>query len=151
MDTLRAGVPSRLDSRLETRVSRSMTELQNAPTTTGLAPNLAGALAYLFAPLTGILFFVIEKENSFVRFHAAQSTIFGLGCIVAGVALAILGMILGMLPLIGWLISSLISLAMGLGFFALWLFLIFQAFQGREWEVPVVGEQARRLMAPAVS
>jgi uncharacterized membrane protein len=54
-----------------------------------------------------------------------------------------------MIPLIGWIISLLLSFGLGLGFFALWLFLIFQAFQGREWEVPVVGEQARRIMASA--
>jgi uncharacterized membrane protein len=127
-----------------------MSELQQTQAGTGLAPNLAGALTYLFAPLTGILFLVIEKENRFVRFHAAQSVIFGIACIVIWVALTILGMILGMIPLIGWIISLLLSFGLGLGFFALWLFLMFQAFQGREWEVPVVGEQARRIATPAV-
>lgn len=124
-----------------------MSEIQHSQAGTGLAPNLAGALSYLFSPLTGILFLVIEKQNPFVRFHAAQSIIFGIACIVAWVALTILGMILGMVPLIGWLISILLSLGAGLGFFGLWLFLMFQAFQGKEWEMPVVGDQARRLIA----
>jgi uncharacterized membrane protein len=143
-------VPSRLDSRIKTRKSRSITELQNAPANTGLPPNLAGALTYLIAPLTGILFMAIEKEDRFVRFHAAQSIIFGIACIVVWVALTILGMILGMLPFIGWILSTLLSIGLGLSLFALWIFLVFQAFQGREWEIPVVGEQARRLVAPAV-
>jgi uncharacterized membrane protein len=127
-----------------------MSEIQQTPASTGLAPNLAGALAYLFAPLTGILFMVIEKENRFVRFHAAQSIVFGIACIVAWVALTILGMILGVIPVIGWILSILLSFGFGLGCFALWLYLMFQAFQGREWEVPVLGVQARRIAAPAV-
>lgn len=126
-----------------------MSEIQQPQANTGLAPNLAGALAYLFAPLTGILFMVIEKENRFVRFHAAQSIVFGIACIVLWVALTILGTILGVIPVLGWILGILISFGFGLGCFALWLFLMFQAFQGREWEVPVVGAQARRLVAPA--
>jgi uncharacterized membrane protein len=128
-----------------------MSEIQPQGANTGLAPNLAGALAYLFAPLTGILFMVIEKQNHFVRFHAAQSIVFGIACIVAWVALTILGMVLGVIPVIGWILSILLSFGFGIGCFALWLFLMFQAFQGREWEVPVVGAQARRLLAPAQS
>jgi uncharacterized membrane protein len=127
-----------------------MSEIQQTPASTGLAPNLAGALAYLFAPLTGILFLVLEKENWFVRFHAAQSIVFGVACIVVWVALTILGMILGVIPVIGWILSILLSFGFGLGCFALWLYLMFQAFQGREWEVPVLGVQARRIAAPAV-
>lgn len=126
-----------------------MSELQQTQANTGLAPNLAGALAYLFAPLTGVLFMVIEKENRFVRFHAAQSIVFGIACIVVWVALTILGMILGMVPLIGWILSLLLSFGLGLGCFALWLFLMLQAFQGKEWEMPLVGIQARRIAAPA--
>jgi uncharacterized membrane protein len=127
-----------------------MSEIQHSPANTGLAPNLAGALAYLFAPLTGILFLVLEKENRFVRFHAAQSIVFGVAYIVVWVALTILGMILGVIPVIGWILGVLLSFGFGLGCFALWVFLMFQAFQGREWEMPVVGAQARRLVAPAV-
>jgi uncharacterized membrane protein len=135
---------------ISTRKGRiTMSEIQPTQANTGLAPNLAGALAYLFAPLTGILFMVIEKKNRFVRFHAAQSIVFGIACIVLWVALTILGLILGAIPLIGWILSMLLSFGFGLGCFALWLFLMFQALQGTEWAVPVMGAQARRLVPPA--
>lgn len=127
-----------------------MSEIQQSPTNTGLAPNLAGALAYLLAPLTGILFLAIEKENRFVRFHAAQSVVFGIVCVVAWVALFVLGMILGIIPIIGLLIDILISFGFALSAFILWLYLMFQAYKGREWELPMVGAQARRLVAPAL-
>ena len=38
----------------------------------GLDPRLAGVLAYLFWIIGGILFLATEKQNSVVRFHAAQ-------------------------------------------------------------------------------
>ena len=38
-------------------------------TTTGLKKETAGALAYVLGPLTGVLFFVLEKDP-FVKFHA---------------------------------------------------------------------------------
>jgi uncharacterized membrane protein len=126
-----------------------MSQAPLSPQSTGLAPNVAGALAYLLGPLTGIFFLVIEKENRFVRFHAAQSIVVGIACIVAGITLSVISAILGLVPIIGWLVSILLSLGMGLGFFILWLTLMFMAFQGREWEVPGVGAQARRLFLPA--
>jgi uncharacterized membrane protein len=115
-------------------------------TSTGLAPNVAGALSYLFAPITGIIFYVLEKENAFVRFHAAQSIVFGVAMIVLSVINMVLGMVLGAVPVIGWLISILLSLAIGLGGFAAWLFLMFKAFGGTEYELPVAGAQARKLL-----
>ncbi|HEX5437867.1 MAG TPA: DUF4870 domain-containing protein [Gemmatimonadaceae bacterium] len=114
----------------------------------GLAPNLAGALAYLFAPLGGILFLVVEKKNAFVRFHAAQSVVFGVAFIIAWVALAILGMILAAVPIIGWLIGVLLTFALWVVGFVLWLMLSYRAYQGKEWELPVIGVQARKLIGP---
>jgi uncharacterized membrane protein len=34
---------------------------------------VSGLLAYLFGWVTGLVFFLIEKEHREVRFHAAQS------------------------------------------------------------------------------
>lgn len=40
---------------------------------TGLEPNVAALLAYLFGWLGGLIFYLIEKDNKFVRFAAMQS------------------------------------------------------------------------------
>src|SRR5262245_25201815 len=57
---------------------------------TGLDPRVAATLAYLAWWLTGLLFLVLERRNTYVRFHAVQSLV-GLGAVsVAGVALALL-------------------------------------------------------------
>jgi uncharacterized membrane protein len=113
--------------------------------TTGLAPNAAGALAYLLGPITGILFFLLEKENRFVRYHAAQSITLGLIWIALSVLFSVLSGVLVMVPVLGWLVALLLSVVFGLGGFFLWLFLMWHAFQGREWESPIAGPMARKL------
>lgn len=126
-----------------------MSEVPTGPQSSGLAPNIAGALAYLLGPITGVLFLVIEKHNPFVRFHAAQSIAVSVVFIVAWIALTILSAILGVIPILGWLIGILLSLGFGVFSFIFWLFLMYQAFQGNEWEVPVVADQARRHLLSA--
>jgi uncharacterized membrane protein len=109
-------------------------------TTLGMEANLAGALAYLLGLLTGIIFFVIEKENQFVRFHAMQSILFCAAWIILGVVLSVLMMI----PVLGWIIGILGYLVVGLGGFILWLFVMYKAYQGEQYLLPVVGEIALR-------
>jgi len=101
--------------------------------TAGMEPNVAGALAYLLGPITGIYFWATEKENKFIRFHAMQSILFF-------VAVIIVNVVLGFIPFLGWTISSLISL----GVFLLWLMLMYKAYNNEEWELPVVGSMARQ-------
>lgn len=96
---------------------------------TGLSKNMAAALCYVLGWVTGLVFLLVEKEDKFVRFHAMQSVItFGI-LTVASLA-----------PLIGWLLSPFIMI---IGF-VLWLVLIIKAYQGEEFELPVVGKLARQ-------
>lgn len=122
-----------------------MTQPSAAPQSTGLAPNLAGALAYLLGPITGVFFLVTEKENRFIRFHAAQSTVLSIAWIAMAVVLIVLEGVLAFIPVVGWLVGILLSLGLGLVGFVLWLLLMYRAFQGREWVLPLVGPQAQRM------
>ena len=122
-----------------------MTSPTATASSTGLAPNVAGALAYLLGPITGILFFLLEKENRFVRYHAAQSITLGLLWIALSVVFSVLSGMLVMVPVLGWLVALLLSVVFGLGGFFLWIFLMWRAFQGREWESPIAGPMARKL------
>ena len=104
----------------------------------GLQPNIAGALAYFLGPVTGILFLLIEKQNKFVRFHAMQSVLtFG--------GIFVLNIVLGFIPLLGWLAGTLLSLVA----LVLWLFLMYKAFNNEEYELPVVGDIARKQIEKA--
>jgi uncharacterized membrane protein len=106
-----------------------------APTTTagGLTDNVAGLLAYLLIP--AIVFLLVEpyNHNRFVRFHSFQ-------CIILSVFLFVVHLILGLIPIIGWAISILISLAS----LALWIILMIKAYNGQMWKLPVIGDMAEK-------
>jgi uncharacterized membrane protein len=113
----------------------------------GLPENVAGALSYLLGPLTGIAFFIIDRQRPFVRFHAVQSIGVTIAWVVIAVALMIVSTIIGVIPVLGFLISLLLNLALGVVGFALWIWLMYQAYSGKTWEVPGLGTHVRRIAA----
>lgn len=117
----------------------------SSATSTGLEPNVAGALAYLLGPITGIAFLVLERENRFVRYHAAHSIAVSVVLLVLSVVLSVLSTILAIVPILGWLAAMLLSLGLSLGSLALWLVLMWKAYHGEEWEPPITGPLARKL------
>jgi len=104
-----------------------------AKTSTGLEENIAGLLCYVLGWISGLIMLLVEKENSFVRFHAWQSIIvFG--------AFTIVTTVLGIVPVIGWVISSLL----GILAFILWIILMVKAFQGDRYKLPWAGDLAEK-------
>ncbi len=115
---------------------------------TGLAPNAAAALAYLAWWLSGLLFFLVERESGFVKFHAAQALV-GLGALWAA------GLTLWVFALAALFVSAsafqvLLYLAYGVWVVGLiaWAICIVRAWKGEEFELPWAGNIARRLSAP---
>ncbi|MFW6083590.1 MAG: DUF4870 domain-containing protein [Gemmatimonadota bacterium] len=115
-----------------------------APAGTGLDTNVAGALSYILGALTGILFLVIDGQRPFVRFHAMQAITVTVGMVVLSIALMVVSAVLAVVPILGWLIGLLLSLGLSAGGLVLWLYLMYRAWQGDEWEVPVAGKWARK-------
>jgi uncharacterized membrane protein len=102
-------------------------------TSTGLNQNVAGLLCYLIGWITGLIFFLIEKENRFVRFHAMQSMItFG--------GLTILFMVIAYIPFIGWMLLPFLGLLQ----LVLWILLMVKAYQGEQFKLPVIGDLAEK-------
>lgn len=98
-----------------------------------LDENVAGALSYVLWWVTGLLFYLLEKDNKFVKFHAMQSIITFLACtIVITVARWI--------PVFGWMLSGLF----GLLAFIVWLVLIIKAYQGEKFKLPIIGDLAEQ-------
>lgn len=122
------------------------TDVTSGTTSTGIAPNVAGALAYVLGPITGIAFYLLEKENRFVRFHAAQSITVGVVLIGLSIALSILSTVLAFIPVLGWVVAILLTLGVGILSFVLWLVLMWKAYNGAEWEAPIAGQLARKIM-----
>jgi uncharacterized membrane protein len=113
----------------------------------GLPENVAGALSYLLGPLTGIAFFLIDRERAFVRFHAVQSIAVTIAWVAIAVALMIVSTVIGVIPVLGFLVSILLNLGLAVVGFGLWIFLMLQAYRGETWALPVLGPHVRRLAA----
>jgi uncharacterized membrane protein len=101
-------------------------------TSTGLDANLAAALSYLVGFVTGIIFLVVEKDNKFVRFHAMQSTLVFLGIVAIDI-------LLNLVPILGALVVVFVVIPASA---FLWLFLMYRAYQGDEFKLPLVGQMA---------
>jgi uncharacterized membrane protein len=141
----------------ETVGQGSQTPVSTGSSGTGLDSNVAGALAYVLGIVTGIIMFVVEPDDEFVRFHAAQSiAVFGLMFVVfmalsivqsiltvmfvsiGGVFAAIGGLITLVLSLV-WMVASLASLA-------LWVYLMWKAYEGETPRIPVAAGIADQLV-----
>jgi uncharacterized membrane protein len=100
-----------------------------ASTESGLQENIAALLCYALLWITGLVFYLIETENKFVRFHAVQSIIvFG--------AFTILNVLFSWL----WVILPVINI-IGVVF---WIVLMVKAYQGIKFKLPVIGDIAEK-------
>ena len=107
-----------------------------AKSSTGMEENVAALLSYVLWWITGLIFFLIEKESKFVKFHAMQSIItFG--------ALMILAIILTWIPFIGSVLGMIIWILE----IVLWIVLMIKAYQGVKFKLPVVGDLAEKWSA----
>ena len=110
-----------------------MSQQPEGKTSTGLQQNVAGLLCYVLGWVTGIVFLLLEKDNRFVRFHAVQSiVVFG--------ALTVVDIVLNFIPIIGWVIAWII----GVVAIILWIVLMFKAYQGQMYKLPIAGNRAEQ-------
>jgi uncharacterized membrane protein len=109
-----------------------MAPLHTEKTSTGLDANIAAALSYFVGFVTGVIFLLVEKDNKFVRFHAMQSTLVFIGIVAIDILLQIV-------PLLGALVVIFVVIPASA---VLWLLLMYKAFQGEEFKLPLVGQMA---------
>ena len=101
--------------------------------------NLMALVAYLFCPFTGLIIYLMEKDKPdkrrFVMFHAVQSIMLG----IVFVAIYFLLGIINIIPFIGSIISIIGFLIMPLAGFVIWIFMLYKAYSGEEYHLPVIG------------
>ena len=118
------------------------------PSTTGLPSNVAAAIACI--PLIGgIIFYVLEKRDSFVRFYAMQSIIFGAAWLLFNIVYAIVHVIFASVPAIGVFLSllwGLVGMLIHLAFVVVWVIATIKAFTNVRWDIPYIGPMARKQM-----
>ncbi len=106
----------------------------------GLTDNVAGMLAYVTI-IPSVIFLVVEpyNKNRFVRFHSFQNIFFVIAWVVLWICLGVVGQI----PVLGWA-TLLIWPLIGLGGLIIWLLLLFKAYQGQKFKLPVIGDMAEK-------
>jgi uncharacterized membrane protein len=105
---------------------------------TKLEPNVAGLLCYVLWWITGLIFFLIEEKDEFVRFHAVQSMIvFGAWTVVQ----IVLGGILYAISHSGGEVFSSLWSVLAV---VLWIVLMIKAYQGKRFKLPVSGDLAEK-------
>ncbi len=116
---------------------------QAAPS--GLSDNAASGLSYVTL-IPAIIFLVVApyNQNQTVRFHAWQSIFYSLASIVIWIVLVIVGLI----PFLG-LINLILGPIVGIGFLIIWIILLVNAFNGKRFKLPVIGDLAEKQAAGA--
>ena len=107
---------------------------------TGLSDNAASGLAYLtFIP--AIIFLAVPPYNQSanVRFHSWQSIFLS----VAWCAVWVVLVIVGMIPVVNFIDVILFPLV-GIGFLILWIMVLVNAFNGKRFKLPVIGDLAAK-------
>jgi len=106
---------------------------------TGLDSNIGGLLSYVLGWITGLIFFLIEEKDEFVRFHAMQSLIVFGAITVVSIVLGILFMI----PFLGPVLGAFFWIAT----VVLWIILMVKAYQGERYKLPIAGNLAEKYSA----
>ena len=128
---------------------------QMPKSSTGLDENVAAVLAYVFNWVSGLVFFLIEKDSRLVRFHAMQSLILAIVFFVGMIALYIVWFVLAIITSqISGLLGTLVGLVVGLIIFVFfiaavigWILGMIKAYQGQNFKLPVIGNFAEKFSA----
>ena len=134
--------------------------MQNSPpgqagkSSLGLDENIAALLSYVFGWVSGLVFFLMEKDSKLVRFHAMQSILFCVVIAVLSIALWVLTFLFflvgAMLPdvmgsllaLLGTFIWIIFSIALLIG----WVLCLVRAYQGQFYKLPFIGNMADKIV-----
>ena len=121
-------------------------EPETSATSTGLPSNVAAAIACI--PLIGgIIFYILENRDSFVRFYAMQSIIFGCAWFLFNIVSAVVHAVFGAIPGIGGVLVffwAIIAALVHLAFLVIMIITIVKAFTGVRWDIPYIGPIARK-------
>lgn len=107
--------------------------------------NVMAAAAYFLGIITGIIVYLMEKDNKYVRFHAMQS-------ILLTVVVFVINIVLGMLFMgmafagggAGANVFMMIFWVWYLVIFLLWLFMMWKAYSGEKFKLPILGDLAEK-------
>ncbi len=129
--------------------------VQTTKSSTGLDENIAALLSYVFGWLSGLIFFLIEKDSRLVRFHAMQSILLNAAALILGIGLWIVWVVIAVvLAQVSEVMASLVSIVLGLLMFVFYIgiliafvFCLIKAFQSQYFKLPLIGNFAEKFSA----
>jgi len=131
--------------------------VQTAPakSSTGLDENLAALLSYVAGWVSGLIFFLIEKDSRLVRLHAMQSLLLSAVGLVIGIALwflsiisfLIVSQVSGALSFLISVIVGLVAFVLGIGILIAVIVSLIKAYQGQYFKLPIIGNLAEKFSA----
>jgi uncharacterized membrane protein len=120
---------------------------KGAKTSLGLDQNIAALLAYLFGWVSGLIIYLTEKDNKFVRFAAMQSILLS----VIGMAVYwVLGFVLAALTIATYGFGAIFGLLLpllGIGYLIVWIMLMVKAYNNEQWVLPIIGKIAENVIS----
>jgi len=105
--------------------------MENAPSAVSQEDKIWAALSYIW--ILALVALLFKRQSGYVQFHAKQ----GIVLLIAEVILWIIGMV----PVLGWLVSFLGHIVI----LVLAVLGIVAALVGRYWEMPFLGEYAKKI------
>jgi uncharacterized membrane protein len=126
--------------------------VQTGKSSTGLDENVAALLSYVVTWLSGLIFFLMEKESRLVRFHAMQAILLGGSAIVIGIVLWVAWVILliivtqisDVLTMLFNLVFMLVMAAFYIGLLIAWIMCMIKAYGKQYFKLPVIGNMAEK-------
>jgi uncharacterized membrane protein len=107
----------------------------NKKSSTGMDPKIAVLLSYLFSWLGGLIFFLMEKENKFVKWNALQALILG---IIEMACIIVFSVILIWIPIVGPFFFSWLGGVLAGACWILGIIAAVNGFSGKSFRIPVV-------------
>ncbi len=99
---------------------------------TGMEANVAAGVSLIAGWITGLIFFLIEKESKFVKFYAIQAIGLSLSMFVFG--------IFNIIPVLGQIVFAIGAVAV----MVLWVICLINAFTGKIFKIPFIGNFAAK-------
>jgi uncharacterized membrane protein len=126
--------------------ANAFSDPNNPNTALNMPQNTAAGLSYIL--FAGLIVFLIEKQNRLVRFHAMQGLIlFAILAVFSIIDQTISNSLYysySSLSTLMGCVFGLVGLAIGIALFVGWLIGMINAFQGKYFKLPVIGDYAEK-------
>ena len=118
------------------------------PGSSGLDPKIGGLVSYAVPPVSGIVMFILEKQDEVIRWHAAQSIVFGVAWVALWVAYWVLSTLIAtLIPILGFLLSVFLWVVLFIGGFVIWVVCLVKGYSGEKWRMPLFAQFAEQVGA----